>query len=382
MSEQPNVTPDEIILKEGEAAHWELPPVQYPSMDMPEHPKAGEPIDGVRISCDGSLPMKIVGNSGIPEPTPGVPRIMIGLPILSYSHEFVQSFLKLWTEICNQPRGTMQVGYHFMYRRPVHMAEVELAETAIFNKCTHMLLMDDDIYDVTLTDLKKLVDADKDVIGGIMYASGFPYAMCAFRRYDADKKVIDMPSDNSMYRLYEIPCNCTKCGFGISHWDARFCPACGAEQDNIIQRVDLLPFACTLIKTSVFSKLKKPWFHCEIEYPSDSWFGDRLREADILQYAHMGVRLNHRGITDLTKPFYFNMELEKKRATAHPGLVNITQEEMNRHQYLLNRKLKEAELRCKTKVNFIDGKEEVINDSKTSSVPEDVREEAGAHVPG
>ena len=54
---------------------------------------------------------------------------------------------------------------------------------------THLLLMDDDIYDVTANDLFTLLEADKEVIGGIMFTSGFPHAMCAFRRFDLTKKV-------------------------------------------------------------------------------------------------------------------------------------------------------------------------------------------------
>ena len=85
------------------------------------------------------------------------------------------------------------VGYKFIYRKPVHAAEEQLAELAVSSECTHLLLMDDDIYDVTVQDMLKLLDADKDVVAGIMHTSGFPYAMCAFRRYNTKTKVADQP---------------------------------------------------------------------------------------------------------------------------------------------------------------------------------------------
>jgi hypothetical protein len=317
---------------------------------------------------------------------------MIGIPILNYSHDFVTSFLKFWTQICNMPekdgKRPVQVGYQFMYRKPVHLAEIELVKIAQWNKCTHILLMDDDIYDITVTDMQKLIDADKDVISGVMYASGFPYSMCVFRRYDTNKKVIDQPADNTMCRLYEVPCTCPKCGFGLSHWDVKFCPICGAVTDNMIQKADLVPFPFTLIKMSVFDKIKKPWFHCTDGYPTDSWFCDRCHEAGIGVYGHMGVRLNHNGVNDLTRPYLTEMGLAKKRSLGEAGgLINVSPEEMNKHQFILNNKMREAEDRLKTKLEFVGDvqQEAVVNkeeedDSTSESVSSDVQEEKSVEV--
>jgi len=364
-----------------------LPKVDYPKLDMPESPATDRPKDVPVQSCDG-VDASMSAYSGVSPVLPsadGRLRIMIGIPILNFSFEFVNSFIKFWTQLCiMEPVGgkkPFQAGYHFMYRKPIHMAEVELVKIAQFNKCTHILLMDDDIYDVNLSDLQKLIDADKDVIGGVMHASQFPYAMCVFRRYDPNKKVIDMPADNSMFRLYEVPCNCTNCGFGLSHWDAKFCPVCGATQDNLIQKADLIPFPFTLIKLSVFDKIKKPWFHCTEGYPTDSWFCDRCHEAGIPIYAHMGIRLNHNGVTDLTKPFMFNMELEKRRVINSGGLVPITEADMAKHQFILHQKMMEAEERCKPKISFVEPKKEEANERKSGSIVEDVRVEEGTPIP-
>lgn len=373
-------------VQDAKKEEFQLPDPVLPKLEMPEPPVVdGGLKNAPHISCDGEVyrdPNK-KDNSGIPEPLPGVPKILIGIPVLTFNHEFVLSFLKFWTDICTQAKGKMQIGYSFMYRKPVHMAEILLAEMAVYNKCTHLLLMDDDIFDVTLDDLKKLLDADKDVIGGVMYTQKFPYAMCVFRRFDSNKKVIDMPSDNTMCRLYEVPCTCKTCGTPQSHWDGKFCIACGSPTDNLIQEADLIPFAFTLIKTSVFPKLKKPWFHCEIEYPTDSWFADRCLEAGIREYAHMGVRLNHNGVTDLSKPFLFQADMAKKQQTGQ-GLVGLSEEDMNKHQFILNLKMKEAEDKLKAKPDMITvgETEEEKNDSKTKSVPDGVPEKACVEVPG
>jgi hypothetical protein len=282
-------------------------------------------------------------------------------------------------------KGKLQAGYFFAYRKPVNIAEIQIVETAIFNKCTHVLFIDDDIYDYKASDLMKLLEADKDVISGIMYASKFPYAMCAFRRFNTDMKVIDMPSDNSMYRLYEIPCLCQKCGLGMSHWDAKFCPSCGTTQDNLIQKVDLIPFCFTLMKLDIFKKMKKPWFHCTDIYPSDSWFADRCIESGIQEYAHMAVRLTHAGINDHTRPFYMQMNLEEKRKSQSPGVIPLTQEDMDKHQFMLHNKMVEAENKLKAqdapKMITIGAQQEESNDSKKSDIEEVVPQEQSVEVP-
>lgn len=331
--------------------NWTLPKPEFPKLTMPEPPKTGLPEEAVHMSCEGEVESNFPV-SPVPPPEEGKARILIGIPVLTFNYEFVTSFLKFWTEICNAHNPKFTVGYYFVYRKPVHMAEIEIVKVAQYNKCTHILFMDDDIYDVNINYLQWLLDADKDVISGVMHASKFPHAMCVFRRYDTTKKVIDMPADNSMYRLYEVPCLCPKCGTGLSHWDIKHCPICGEPQNQLIQKVDLIPFPFTLIKTSVFDRIKKPWFHCSEGYPSDSWFADRCIEAGIQEYAHMAVRLNHNGVTDQTKPYLMNMTLEKNKAI-NQGVINLTQEEMDKHQFLLHQRMVEAEEKLKPKVEMV-----------------------------
>lgn len=256
-----------------------------------------------------------------------VPRILIGVPILAWTHEFAQSFLNFWTDLMTfaHTGRKFHVGYQFMYRMPVHKAEEHLAELAVNSECTHLLLMDDDIYDVTAEDLMKLLDADKDVVAGIMHASGFPYAMCAFRRYDTKTKVADQPILKGPARLYEVP----------------------PEQRQGLQRVDLIPFCFTLIKTDVFKRIKKPWFSADTQAPTDSWFADRILKAKLQYYAHFGVWLNHRGVTRETQPLWMQMGIinaKKKQGQ----VINLTPEQMRTHEAMMRVKLEEAESKLKT----------------------------------
>lgn len=264
-----------------------------------------------------------------------VPRILIGVPILAWTHEFAQSFLSFWTSLMLHSSGRkFTVGYRFAYRRPVHMAENELAEFAVNSGCTHILLMDDDIYDVTADDLFKLLDANKDVVGGIMFTSQFPYAMCAFRRYDLKTRVIEQPILDTPARLYEVP----------------------PDQQVGVQPCDLIPFGFTLIKTDVFKRIEKPWFECNNQAPTDSFFMDAVMDAGIKPHAHFDVWLNHNGVTRITKPFLFQIELEK--AKNKPGkVIQISQEDMSRHMIAMDLKMKEAE---KSRVEIEKGEQRFV----------------------
>ncbi len=334
-----------------------VPPApKFPNTDMPASPVIAGlpevPPGSVRADGEGRLDaMPTAEGSPVTPPAPGKMRIMIGIPMLAVSYEFFVSFLKFWTELCLKRDPRYEITYLFAYRKPVHMAEEWLVKQALFNKCTHILFMDDDIFDVTAADLNKLVDANKDFISGVMHASQFPHAQCTFRRYDTSKRVIDMPADNSMYRLYEIPALCTECGHPQTHWDVKFCPACGVDLDIAIQPVDLVPFPFTLMNLDIFKKIKEPWFHCTNGYPTDSWFCDRCLEAGIQPYAHMTVRLNHAGVTDVTKPHFMQMGMAK--AQMAKSIVHLSPEQMDIHQNLLFNKMQAVEAQARTKPPII-----------------------------
>lgn len=251
-----------------------------------------------------------------------VPKILIGVPILAWTHEFALSFLRFWTELitCDPAKRKFHVGFEFKYRRPVDLAEEELAELALQSGCTHLLLMDDDIYDVTAQDFFKLLDADKEVVGGIMFTSGFPHAMCAFRRFDLTKKVAEQPILDESCRLYEVP----------------------HEQRVGLQPVDLIPFGFTMFKTSIFQKLPKRWFKCDTKAPTDSHFADSCIENNIEYFAHFDVWLNHRGIRQ--DNVGLQSQLGMHEAQRNKGrCIPLTPEQMELQEQMVRQKMKDAE---------------------------------------
>lgn len=69
----------------------------------------------------------------------------------------------------------------------------------------------------------------------------------------------------------------------------------------------------------------------------------------------MGVRLNHAGCNDLTRPFLIQKGLEEAKAK-QAGIVNLTQEDMARHEVMLHNKMKEAETKIKPTLEVVSGK--------------------------
>lgn len=255
-----------------------------------------------------------------------IPKILIGVPILAWTHEFAESFLKFWTELMTYSHKgrRFHVAYKFMYRMPVHMAEERLVELAMASGCTHLLMMDDDIYDVTVDMFLKLLDDDKDIVGGIMHASGFPHAMCAFRRYDPKVPVANMPILKGPARLYEIP----------------------PDQRKGLQKVDLMAYCFTMFKVGIFKNLKKPWFKCDTQAPTDSWFSDTVLKAKLEYYVDFDILVNHRGVTAQNVMLHRQMGQLKLQSDAGRVVV-LTPDEMRRHEAFMSLKLKDAEANIK-----------------------------------
>lgn len=318
---------------------------------------SGTPVDDKTIPQPPAQPAAQQPIQAVPPPAKGVPRILVVIPILDITFDFFKSFMNFWQQLMMRQiarKAKYEIGYHFLYRKPVHIAETMGVQIAQFNKCTHILFMDDDIYDITPEMVDLLLEADKDVISGVMYASGFPYAMCTFRRFDAETTVSSQPAQKGLYRLYEIPCTCPHCMkknvvTKFPSWSIEFCPVCRKAVDpkkHAVQPVDLIPFCFTLMKMSVFDRINKPWFHCNSIFPTDSWFADRCAEVGIQEYAHMLVRLNHRGVNDVTRVHKFNEGLAIAQSK-QKGIIQLTPQQMETHIRIVEAKMEEAEKKAR-----------------------------------
>lgn len=257
------------------------------------------------------------------------PIILLGVSVLAWEHRFVTSFFELWNDLMTYSgKGRkFQIGYKFAYRRPVQFAQHEIVEHAVNCGATHVVLMDDDIYNVKASDILTLLDADKDIIGGIMPVGGMPYTLCCFRRCDTSTTLGEQSQLKTPARLYEIP-----------------------EQDRHgIQPVDLLSFGCIMIKTRVFKDMPKPYFRCDLNAPTDSYFMDDVIARGFQPYVHFGVMLNHRGVTAYNRHLYSQIDQVNAQQNTLENAVLLTPEEMVRHSVYMQMKIDEAERKLKEK---------------------------------
>ena len=203
-------------------------------------------------------------------------KILIGISILEPSHKFYKSYIDFQKQLLTVEKRPFKVGEHWAHRVPIHLAQQDHAEKAVATKCTHLLLIDDDIYDFKYMDLFRLYNANKDVIAGVMHQSPWPHNLCIYRRLKGDKRLREHAEfDKSPYPLMAIP-----------------------ERERVgVQQVELMPFGFALIKTEIFKDMPKPWFGTGKDKFTDSWFADVVLEAGKQYYAHFDVWLNHRGIT-------------------------------------------------------------------------------------
>jgi hypothetical protein len=212
-------------------------------------------------------------------------KLLVGMTTVGPTFETFTSWNSFWTDLIRA--AEFEVGCKFVYRKAPFVAHEELAKYAVDTEATHILFIDDDIYDYSLLDLVKLLEADVDMIGGVMLTRRFPFHVCAMRRLDNNKPLIEHCKNVTGFDMYEVPI---------------------ADRKGV-KPVDLLSFGFTLVKTDLLKKIKPPYFipkpskieesKLNNEYLSftDSIFCDRVFNTKSQPYAHFDVWLNHNGIT-------------------------------------------------------------------------------------
>ena len=261
-------------------------------------------------------------------------KLLVGMACLGISYECFQSWNSFWTDLVRSAK--FEVGCKFMYRKPVTLAQEEIAREAVDSGCTHLLMLDDDILDYTLLDLMKLLEANVDMIGGIMLTKRFPFHACAMRRLDNKKPLIEHAKNVTGFDMYEVP---------------------KAEQVGI-KPVDLISFGFTLFKTSLFKKMKRPYFipdpsqvdtskvNYQYESFTDSIFCDKVYQVGSQPYAHFDVWLNHNGVTKNNVQAWLEIYKQKGMLT-QPG-IKLSDKDFVEYKMIVKEKMTEAEERFKS----------------------------------
>ena len=212
-------------------------------------------------------------------------KILIGCPTFGldpHPGKWLSSLLIVTQDL---KRAGIEYGFCFPYRKTIHKAENQIIKTALTNKFTHILRMDDDVWGINPGDVIKLIEADKDFISAVMFVRGFPYSRCAFVKANPE-------------------------------WTLEECERRGrdtlreAEGDGVVP-VDLTAFPFTLFKIEIFTKLKWPFFDEKLAYSPDAQFCDKCKEIGVQPYAHMDIQINHQEVTPWNRLHLFNSEARR-----------------------------------------------------------------------
>jgi len=290
-------------------------------------------------------------------------KLLIGMPLLGHTHDNFTSWNNFWTDVIRAAEFEVACDFS-QYRKPVIIAQENLAAAAVDSGATHLLMIDDDVYNYTLLDLVKLLEANVDMIGGCMLTSRFPYHLCAMRRLDEKRKLIEHCKNVTGFDMYEVPM---------------------ADRKGI-KPVDLISFGFTLFKTELFKKMKRPYFipdpsqidESKLNYQyqayTDSIFCDKVYQVGSQPYAHFDVWLNHNGITKDNVNGWIEIYKQSGMLT-QPG-IKMNQNEYLEYKMKVKEMMTEAEKRFQSeaieKIKFYQPVEEVIETkgaNKDTTIP-------------
>jgi hypothetical protein len=144
------------------------------------------------------------------------------------------------------------------YRQEARKGIVEAAKE---NKCTHLLMLDDDhVFDEGVFD-KIWEHKEKLEKGGMVSAlymtRGLPCAPCMFR----------------LTSRGTVP---------IMYYD-----------DNTMMEVDVVGFGFVLFNMDVFERINPPWFSLSLGFGEDAAFCARVLQAGMKVYCHTGAKVGH-----------------------------------------------------------------------------------------
>jgi len=134
-------------------------------------------------------------------------------------------------------------------------------------RVTHLLFTEDDQWGYPIDGLEVLLEADKDVIGFKTYFKEYPYNSMAFRKTD---KSLSLLSGHANLQQMEF-------GTGI-------------------HKVDLLSWAFTLVKMSVFDRMESAGLDPFRQWgpnPTDSFFCQYCDDLGIDRFVDFGYTIGH-----------------------------------------------------------------------------------------
>ena len=170
-------------------------------------------------------------------------------------------------------RNAYQGDFHYVrrfrvYYKATHQVQTWAVDYARRIEASHILFTEDDHWGYPVDGLQHLLEADVDVIGFRTYFKEYPFKPMFFRRRHPTDSLIEMNVIDHVER--------------------------GDGPD--IQEVDLISWAFTLVRMSVFDRMRaagKTPFRQWGPHPTDSFFCQYCADLEIKVWAHFGYTIAH-----------------------------------------------------------------------------------------
>lgn len=187
-------------------------------------------------------------------------------------------------------------------RTAIDNARNSAAHYAMELECDYLLFLDDDVQ-IPENALKLLIDADKDIIAGLVMIRGYPFHVMAFRYAGDDvdietgivRKALTNFNDVEMEYLHNkkwISASAIGKATGLRKRQWSKLPM----RPIPLQRVDAVGFSCCLIKVDLLRTLPEPFFLTGKYHTEDVYFcckaTDNLDPKPTI-FMHTGVACGH-----------------------------------------------------------------------------------------
>ncbi len=167
-------------------------------------------------------------------------------------------------------------------RMSIDTARNHAAKIALETDSDYLMFIDDDVL-IPANTLEKLVEADKDIIAGLVVIRGYPFNNMAFK----------FTGPNSLSNYNDLPLD-TACEKEHTFYDIE-CESCRVAKLQPLVKVDAVGFSCCLIKSDVLKAMEPPYFITGVNHTEDIYFC--LKTLDLEPnpgiYLHTEVECGH-----------------------------------------------------------------------------------------
>lgn len=201
------------------------------------------------------------------------PKILIGVPTLSYMHSLLVATIYTWIAESYKTGAYDLQFYPSIGVQPVQNARTEIVNKFLKGDCTHLFFIDSDTIP-PLNALTKLLAADKDIVSGITPV------------IQHDPKRVATSDCNGFYKQWNI----------VTYADEHL-----REPYVGLIKIKAAGGSCLLIKRTALDKIKPPYFRFididengkKVDISEDIFFSLRALGSEVELWADTSIICGH-----------------------------------------------------------------------------------------